>query len=378
MKHPDILDLYTDYLIASFSLATATGMSNLLDGAFSHDQISRFLGQSLFTQQEYWRCVKPLLRKIEQPEGVIKIDDTILEKPFSTENDIVCWHFDHSKKPQGGLVKGINILNFLYQSPLGGDSFISIPAAFEIIKKTEPWFDKKSGKVKLRSPETKNTLVRERLRILHHMNKLKFQYVIWDTWFSADDNFNFVHKELEKYFVAAIKDNRLVALSEEDKLKGKFKSIKELEVQKDQAISVWIKGLGFPVLFTKQVFINKDGSSGELCLVTNDLDLSAQVLCTTYQQRWGVEVFHKSLKQDVGLEDSPTKNETTQSNHVFAAMIAWTKLELLRIKHNSNHSALKARLYVKALKASYDELQVLRSLPTLALPATSQDTPLLA
>ena len=104
MKHPDILDLYSDYLIASFSLATATGMSNLLDGAFSHDQISRFLGQSLFTQQKYWRCVKPLLRKIEQPTGVIKIDDTILEKPFSTENDIVCWHFDHSKKPQGGLV----------------------------------------------------------------------------------------------------------------------------------------------------------------------------------------------------------------------------------------------------------------------------------
>ena len=133
MKHPDILDLYSDYLIALFSLATATGMSNLLDGAFSHDQISRFLGQRLFTQQEYWRCVKPLLRKIEQPTGVIKIDDTILEKPFSTENDIVCWHFDHSKKPQGGLVKGINILNFLYQSPLGEDSFISIPAAFEII-----------------------------------------------------------------------------------------------------------------------------------------------------------------------------------------------------------------------------------------------------
>ena len=59
-------------------------------------------------------------------------------------------------------------------------------------------------------------------------------------------------------------------------------------------------------------------------------------------------------------------------------MIAWTKLELLRIKHVSNHSALKARLYVKALKASYEELQVLKSLPIIALNAPLQDTPLLA
>ncbi|MEK7254584.1 MAG: IS701 family transposase, partial [Bacteroidota bacterium] len=43
MKNPQILDLYSDYLIASFNFATATGLSGLLDGALSHDQISRFL-----------------------------------------------------------------------------------------------------------------------------------------------------------------------------------------------------------------------------------------------------------------------------------------------------------------------------------------------
>jgi hypothetical protein len=48
MKNPQILDLYSGYLIASFNVATATGLSELLDGALSHDQISRFLGKSLF------------------------------------------------------------------------------------------------------------------------------------------------------------------------------------------------------------------------------------------------------------------------------------------------------------------------------------------
>ncbi|MEK7253778.1 MAG: IS701 family transposase, partial [Bacteroidota bacterium] len=257
----------------------------LLDGALSHDQISRFLGQSLFTQQDYWKCVKPLVRKVEQEQGVIKIDDTILEKPHSTENDIVCWHWNHSRKPQAGLVKGVNILNFLYQSPLDKVQSISIPVAFEIVKKTEPYFDTKSGKVKKRSPQTKNAMVRERLRTLHHINKVKFRYVLWDIWFSSDDNFEFVHYELKKCFVAAIKNNRLAALSMEDKLAGKFHSVKELEAQKDEAITVWLKGLDFPVMLCKQVFTNKDGSTGELYLVTNDLELSAQAISATYEER---------------------------------------------------------------------------------------------
>ena len=50
----------------------------------------------------------------------------------------------------------------------------------------------------------------------------------------------------------------------------------------------------------------------------------------------------------------------TQSNHIFAAMIASRKLEILPIKENSNHFALKSRLYVNALKTAFDELQLLK------------------
>jgi hypothetical protein len=38
-----LLDLYTDYLISSFGQTTATGLSQLLDGEVSHDQVTRFL-----------------------------------------------------------------------------------------------------------------------------------------------------------------------------------------------------------------------------------------------------------------------------------------------------------------------------------------------
>jgi hypothetical protein len=126
-------------------------------------------------------------------------------------------------------------------------------------------------------------MVRQRLRILHHYNKVKFRYVLWDSWFSSARNFDFVHYELKKYFVAAIEKSRTVALSWEDKsrrLSG-FQQVQGLDLQKDQAIAVWLKGLDFPVLLTKQVIKNKDGSTGELYIVTNDLELSAQAISTT-------------------------------------------------------------------------------------------------
>jgi len=165
---------------------------------------------------------------------------------------------------------------------------------------------------------------------------------------------------LKKYFVAALKSNRKVALSWEQKLSGKFQKVSELDLQKNQAIQVWLKGLDFPVLLTKQVFLNKDGSQGELYVVTNDLELTAEAISIIYQSRWGVEVLHKSLKQNVGLEKSPTKNEVTQSNHIFASMIAWTKFEMLSKLKQTNHFALKAQLYVKALESAFVQVQLMK------------------
>lgn len=42
----NLSDLYTDYLIRSFSKTTATGLSSIVDGCLSHDQITTFLAES--------------------------------------------------------------------------------------------------------------------------------------------------------------------------------------------------------------------------------------------------------------------------------------------------------------------------------------------
>ena len=74
----------------------------------------------------------------------------------------------------------------------------------------------------------KNALMREMIGACVN-NTLKFRYVLMDSWFGSVENFDFIVKK-KKHFIAALKENRLVALSEEDKEKGYFVRIDTLEL----------------------------------------------------------------------------------------------------------------------------------------------------
>ena len=80
------LELYTDYLICNASgYATATGLSAMLNGEISHDQITRFLSSSKQGSKELWLKVKSVVRQIETEDGVLIFDDSIAEKEWTDE-----------------------------------------------------------------------------------------------------------------------------------------------------------------------------------------------------------------------------------------------------------------------------------------------------
>jgi hypothetical protein len=85
--------------------------------------------------------------------------------------------------------------------------------------------------------------------------------------------------------------------------------------------------------------------------------MSFQQVITTYQKRWGIEDYHKSLKNNTSIQKSPTKTIQTQANHLFASLCAYIKLERLKIAKKINHFALKEKLYIKAIQASFAELK---------------------
>ena len=161
-----------------------------------------------------------------------------------------------------------------------------------------------------------------------------------------------------KKFVLGIKSNRLASLTKD----GQRQQIKDLQFKENEKMIVFLKDLSLPLALIKKIFKNEDDSTGILYLVTNDLTLDADQIYETYQRRWFIEEFHKSIKQNASLAKSPTKTVRTQLNHIFASIIAYCKLEFIKFKTNLNHFSLKYKLLVKANQATLLELQNLKNL----------------
>ncbi len=347
-----LLDLYTDYLIGSFGPITATGLSEATDGTISHDSITRMLkrADSQGLHLSLYKQSKKLLSALQSEDGILIIDDTIIQKPHTDDNEIVCCYWEHS---QNRYVKGINLLSVLYQN-----ADASLPVAAQIISKEEIYTDSQTGRQKRRSSITKNEYMRTMLK---RISKLPLQYstVVADVWFASKENMCFIAEQLRKRFVMPIKANRKVALSVKDRNKGIYSSVSTLELVENTPLRVYLEGIDFPVILLKQV--STDGNAvGVLYLISNDTRLSAQAMHRLYHRRWKIECYHKSLKQNLGISRSPTRTVQTQRNHIFACLCAFIKLETLQRKTARSGFALKQKLYLKALCTALDELRSLK------------------
>lgn len=347
-----LLDLYSDYLLCSTKQTTATGLSVLSHGYLSHDRITRFLSGNTFDSKTLWQKVKPLIREHENEDGCLVFDDTIIEKQYMDENDLICWHWDHSK---GRNVKGINLLSAFYvcDSDQTGE-MLHLPLAYQTVRKTIRSCEIKTRRQKRQSPQTKNEMMQEMIAV-QLRNQVRFKYVLADSWFSSNDNMRFIEKN-KKQFIFDIKENRLVTTSQTARNKGQWQNISNLDITANTPVKVWLKDLEFPVLIVKQVFKNKDNSTGTRFLVSNDYTLSDDRFTTLYKKRWSVEEYHKSIKQNASIASSPARSVKGQCNHLFASIFAFVKLEKIKLSKNLNHFAIKTKIYMAALKAAMTEL----------------------
>lgn len=345
------LDLYTDYLLSTYGAATATGLSAMVEGEVSHDQVTRFLSAQDYTSKDLWQQVKATVRSIQSEEGVLIFDDTIQEKAWTDENELMCWHYDHVS---GRNVRGINLLNALYHA-----SGVSAPVAFELVRKPIVYCDVQTRQLKRKSEVSKNEMVRLMIATCIQ-NALPFRFVLMDSWFGARENFDFITSK-GRHFIAALKDNRLFAPSEQGRQTRRFTRVNALQFPEQGIVRGYLKDYTKEVLLVRQVFTHKDGSTATLHLVCSDLTCDYEAITTNYKKRWHVEVFHKSLKSNANLAKSPTRTVRTQSNHVFLSICAAFKLQTLSIKTKLNPFALCRKLLINASRTAYAELQQLRA-----------------
>ena len=321
-----------------------------LDGTVSHDQVTRWLSSSYLDSEQVWKQAKPVIRAAErqrQGDGfaVLIVDDSILEKAHTDPSALICTHWDHSK---GRFVKGLNFVSLLYQA---GE--LALPIAVELIEKTEAVVDPNTQKTKAKSKYTKNEYLRAMLRVAQQ--QVTYRYLLADSWYASAENLHTV-LDLGHAFIMALESSRTVALSEKGRKNGLFQALDTLSFPDGQPLRVWLRSVEPAVLVARQVFTNKDGSQGVLYLVSSDTSLDQAQLTAIYQRRWKVEEYHKSLKQNTSMGKSPTKKPDTQANHFFASILAYTKLEVLKLKCGMGHFRLKAQLYLIGLKAMHQQL----------------------
>lgn len=347
MKISDVNDIYIDYLITQNGHATSTGCSELLDNEVKHDAFTRMLSKGNYDSKFIWKKSKATVRQVEDDDGVLILDNSICHKPHSKLNELICFHYDHS---EGRVVRGINLLSAIIK--YGDHSF---PVGYEVIKKDQIGIKKdEKGKEKMcfYSRYTVNELARNLLNQALH-NHLKFKYILGDKWFASKDNISYFHKEKCK-FILGIASNRLVSVSRKDAQSNTYTRLDQLGLNDGETRKVYLKDIQFPVVVTRKVFKDGDAIEGEIYLVTNELALLGDCfIYNIYQRRWDIESYHRSLKQNTSLTQSPTSVEKTQANHIGLSLLAYSRLESLKIVQRNNHYAIKRKLLIAANQASY-------------------------
>lgn len=346
-----LADIYTDYLIAQNKHATATGLSDLLAGEISHDQVTRLLHKPESGSKELWLSVKKDVRSLEsKDEGFLLLDDMVAEKPYTDENAIISWHYSHAKNR---VLKGINLLTMMVRY---GE--VSLPIGYDVIEKDLRFSEIKTKEIKRKSSVSKNELFRQLITKAYD-NQLKFRYIMADSWFSSKENMNYIHNVLGKEFIFGVKSNRSIAMTRDDKIKGCYQQLNSALLEDGVPQTVYLKDIKFPVQIMKKVFKNEDGSSGTLYLATNNLSIDGEQLLHLYKKRWGIEEYHKSIKQNSSFEKSPTRTVRSQINHIFYSILSFCKLERLKWKTSLNHFAIKYKLILKANQAAMQELAIM-------------------
>ena len=156
-----------------------------------------------------------------------------------------------------------------------------------------------------------------------------------DAWYSSIENLKLITRDLGWHFICNLKSNRQVSTR-----KGTYVSVADLSLADKQVRKVWLKEYG-NVLICKLVDENGDITY----LATSDLSLTDyDTFIYHHVHRWKIEEFHRGIKQTTGIEKCYSIKASSQKTHIFAAFVAFTKLEMRRIKEHISWYEQKASI----------------------------------
>ncbi len=268
----------------------------------AHDSFNRLLERSFFDRDSLWDEAKQLVRLAD---GVLVVDDSTLDKPYAEKMDLVTRHWSGKHKR---VVMGINLITTLWT-----DGERLIPCDFRV-------YDKPMGKEGPFGGKDKNEHMRDMLTTTAKRRGFNPKYVIFDSWYTGLDNLKLI-RGLGWHWFARLKSNRLVNPDDTDNV-----PISSIEIPRKGRV-VHLKAYGFVKVF-KTVSSNGDVDYW----ATSDLEMKEKARNELQDQGWGIEVYHRGIKQCCGVEKSQVRRATKQIGHITLSLRAFIRLEINRVR----------------------------------------------
>lgn len=272
-------------------------------GDVSHDSINRFLLRERYEPKDLFGMIEKV---INLEGGILSVDDTVIEKLYSEPKHTELISYFWSGKYHKPIV-GLNLIT-LYYSDIYGNS---VPINYRIYDKTE-------GK-------TKNDYFREMVMESKKWG-VKPRIVTGDSWYSGVENLKFLRNQ-KVGFLFGIEKNRTVSNEPH-----KYCQVSTLEIA-DEGLVTHLKEFGFIKLFRKD--FKKEDSRHYILYLPEPSKLketSRSEFITIHDVHWGIETFHRALKQVCGICRFMVRDTFAIKTHIFCSLHAFIKLELMRSK----------------------------------------------
>lgn len=265
-------------------------MAEVAPVELSHDAVSRWLKDAHCQPKDIWAAAS---KDVVGKQGMLIADDTVLNKSRSDKIELVQWQYSGTEHD---IVKGIGMVNFLW---LGEDGTV-MPADFRVYHPVE------DGK-------TKNDHFRDML-VKAKQRGVTPDGVVADSWYSSLDNLKCI-RDLGWVWVVGLRKNRVVNRGEK---------LDDLTIP-NEGIRVHLRGYGWIMVYR---FVATNGRTDYIG--TNMPEPTREKVQRIVKLRWGIEVYHRELKQTSGLEYCQSRSGRAQRNHIGLSVLSWIHKARLR------------------------------------------------
>ena len=73
----------------------------------------------------------------------------------------------------------------------------------------------------------------------------------------------------------------------------------------------------------------KSDENKEITIITNQLDWTARTIADLYKKRWDIELFFKSIKQNLQIKTFVGTSENAVKSQIYIALITYLILQLI-------------------------------------------------